>query len=151
MHGTYAVPQLNTSVEGCPAEWNVTEKEEEAHGHQQGDSFAHLPVYEISYVWFSALSCLVCVVVGAAASLARRPQDPRKLNPDLISPGLKGMFSWWPRRVREAVDGIKIGEEYVSVAEVTELDVALYVLLSFQDVVLLLLETVGRHFWQAVA
>ncbi len=41
-------------------------------------------------------------------------QDPRQLNPLLISPGLKGMFSWWPHRVRKVIDDIKIGADYVS-------------------------------------
>lgn len=54
--------------------------------------FTHLVVYEISYMWFSAIACMFCFAVGAAISLAYKPTDPKKLNPDLISPGM--CFLW---------------------------------------------------------
>ena len=51
-----------TTIEGCPQEWideipppsNSTNCEE----------FNHLPIYEVSYMWFSAIACMICIVVG---------------------------------------------------------------------------------------
>ncbi len=76
--------------------------------------FHHLAIYEISYMWFSAIPTVVCFVVGASVSMARQPQDPKVLNPALISPGFKGFFAYWPRRVRRAIDNVQLGSKYVS-------------------------------------
>ena len=64
-------------------------------------------------MWFSAIPCMWCVVVGLLFSLYK-PQDPKTLNPELISPGLKSLFKWWPRRVTQFIDDLQIGSEYVS-------------------------------------
>ena len=75
--------------------------------------FPHVEIYNVSYMWFSAIPCMWCVVVGLLFSLYK-PQDPKTLNPELISPGLKSLFKWWPRRVTQFIDDLQIGSEYVS-------------------------------------
>lgn len=47
-------------------------------------------------------------------SLLTKPQDPKTLNPDLISPGFRGLFSFWPRPVREFFEDFDIGSKFVS-------------------------------------
>ena len=37
-------------------------------------------------MWYTPLSCIVCVIVGVVVSAATKPQNIKKLNPDLISP-----------------------------------------------------------------
>ena len=64
-------------------------------------------------MWFSAIPTMWAVVVGCIFSLYK-PQDPKTLNPDLISPGLKLLFSWWPKKVTDYIDSLEIGSKYVS-------------------------------------
>ena len=69
-------------------------------------------------MWFSAIPCLLCLAIGIIVSFATRPQNPKKLNPDLISPALPKLFSWWPLIGGKIADyfenGIGLGLEYVS-------------------------------------
>ena len=68
-------------------------------------------------MWFSAIPCLMCLVVGALVSLYK-PQDPKKLNPELISPAFRKLFSWWPiigPKIENYIDNtLQIGINYVS-------------------------------------
>ena len=78
-------------------------------------SFPHLDIYETSYMWFSAIPCLTCIAVGIIVSFLTKHQDPKKLNPDLISPALPKLFALWPKRVREYFEtGMELGKDYVS-------------------------------------
>ena len=66
-------------------------------------------------MWFSAIPCLMCIAVGIIVSFMTKYQDPKKLNPDLISPLLPKLFAFWPRKVREYFEsGMGLGSEYVS-------------------------------------
>ncbi len=82
---------------------------------RSGSWFHHLKFYEVSYIWFSAISCMWAFVVGAVVSFLTGPQDPKKLNPKLISPGFLGLFSIWPRPVRDFLEGLEIGRDYVRI------------------------------------
>ncbi len=92
-------------------------------------SFNHLVLYEISYMWNAAIACMFCFVVGAAVSLIYKPQDPKKMNPELISPGLYSMFKFWPTfkflparfqkfrkylDVNQFLENLEVGKEFVS-------------------------------------
>ncbi len=65
-------------------------------------------------MWNAAIACMFCFVVGAVISLLYKPQDPKKLNPELISPGLYSMFSFWPKPVRDFWDNLEVGKDFVS-------------------------------------
>jgi len=81
-----------TSIENCPPSWtNFTTPEKP----EPFAPFLHLELYEVSYIYFSAVACLWCVVVGAIISLIR-PVDHKTLDPRLISPALPHMFAIWP-------------------------------------------------------
>ena len=70
-------------------------------------------------MWFSAIPCLLTIVIGIIVSFAYKPQSPKKLNPDLISPALPKLFAWWPfvgGRISDWFEnGIGLGIEYVSI------------------------------------
>ena len=65
-------------------------------------------------MWYSAIAFTLCVVIGMIVSFLTKAQDPSEVNPDLISPGFKGLFKYWPKFVREYVNDIDIGSRYVS-------------------------------------
>ena len=56
-----AVPKY-TTIEGCPPEW--IEAIPPPANETSHDGFNHLPIYEVSYMWFSAIACMICVTVG---------------------------------------------------------------------------------------
>ena len=74
-------------------------------------------------MWFSAIPCMLCLAVGIIVSFASKAQNPKKLNPDLISPMLPKLFSWWPFVGDKIGDwfenGIGLGIEYVSILQRT--------------------------------
>jgi len=93
-------PKFPTSIEHCPASWlnyNATTPA------TPSESFNHLPLYEVSYMWFSAVACMWCLVVGVLVSLIR-PQDHKKVDKRLISSSLPLFFWFCPRVVRDWVD-----------------------------------------------
>merc|ERR1719402_590238 len=91
-----------TSIENCPPTWtNFTTPEKP----EPFAPFLHLELYEVSYMYFSAVACLWCVVVGAIISLIR-PVDHKTLDPRLISPALPHMFALWPRCTKRWIDRI---------------------------------------------
>ena len=65
-------------------------------------------------MWNAAIPCMLTIVVGLLVSLVTGPQNPRTLNPQLISPAMRGLFSWWPKYVVNFIDNLGIGAEYVS-------------------------------------
>ena len=95
-----------TSIDNCPPSWtNFTTPEPK----EPFAPFLHLELYEVSatcssiiyhitiynpkvsYMYFSAVACLWCVIVGAIISLIR-PVDHKTLDPRLTSPALPHMF-----------------------------------------------------------
>jgi len=108
-------PAMPTSTEHCPQSWlNYTvppEKEPFA-------PFTHLQLYEVSYMWFSAVACVWCVVVGLVISLFK-PTDIKLLDPKLITPALPAFVSFWPSPLKRwALDKIdSIGSDLVKEEE----------------------------------
>jgi hypothetical protein len=58
-----------------------------------------------------------CLVVGSLVSLYK-PQCPKKLNPELISPAFRKLFAFWPwigPKITDYIDNtLQIGVDYVS-------------------------------------
>jgi len=104
-------PKKPVSIEGCPESWlNYTTPAPVG----PSESFTHLPLYEVSYMWFSAIACIWCIVVGIIVSLLSKPKDYRQVDRRLISPGLPLLFRFWPSRISSIVDEYyaKIGSEF---------------------------------------
>ena len=51
-----------TTIEGCPQEW--VDAINSTTSTANCDDFNHLPIYEVSYMWYSAIACMICIVVG---------------------------------------------------------------------------------------
>merc|ERR1711915_671045 len=118
-------PKMPTSIEHCPASWLTHYNDTTATASvAPSESFQHLALYEVSYIWFSAIACVWCLVVGCAVSLSTQPQIDRRL----ISPALPRLFAWWPERVFRWIDQYykNIGKDFkevMSVNRVVEADV----------------------------
>jgi len=112
----FSTPLKPLETDGCTAEiLNSTLKARSVIPPEPcTDCFNHLEIYETSYMWFSAIPCLMCVAIGIVVSFAsRKHQDPKKLNPDLISPALPKLFAFWPKIITNLFRFDEIGSEYV--------------------------------------
>merc|ERR1719312_441598 len=94
-------PKMATSTAHCPASWVVQQADNATTSAvEPSEGFHHLALYEVSYIWFSAIACVWCFVVGVLVSLLWQPRDYRRVDRRLISPALPRLFAWWPGRVR---------------------------------------------------
>merc|ERR1719193_1499498 len=93
--GAWAVPK-ETSSENCPATWNNNDFNAKEGQNQDLDilataataplesNFNHLPIYEVSYLWFTSIGFFTVLIVGTLVSCCF-PRDIRSLDRRLIS------------------------------------------------------------------
>ena len=92
-------PVMRSSTDQCPPGWtNITTPSLQSNN----TSFAHLPLYDVSYLWYGPVSTSLCLLVGSLVSLIK-PQDVRILDPRLISPNTITFFCWTPRFIRRKI------------------------------------------------
>jgi len=95
-------PAMPTSTENCPLSWfNYTVRATK----EPFEPFTHLELYEVSYMWFSAVAWAWCVAVGLIFSLAK-PVNHRRLDKRLISPALPKLFGFWPGKVKSWINRV---------------------------------------------
>ncbi|KMQ94279.1 sodium-coupled monocarboxylate transporter 1 [Lasius niger] len=64
-------------------------------------------IYKISYLWYSAIGCILTMLVGLAVSFATGAQNPTDVDQDLLSPPIAAMFRMQTKpRVTTNVQGI---------------------------------------------
>ena len=114
-YGTYesGMSIKNTTVDGCPSDL-FNNSNIEPNPDPDLDNFHHLDLYNVSYMWFAAIPCMMTITLGTIISLCYKPQDPKKLKPELISPTLPKLFGFWPKwtRVPDFFDNLQTGTEY---------------------------------------
>ncbi|XP_011310481.1 sodium-coupled monocarboxylate transporter 1 [Fopius arisanus] len=54
--------------------------------------------YRISYLWYSAIGCIVTVIIGTLVSFLTGPQDPADLDYDLLSPPIRYLLNRSPKK-----------------------------------------------------
>jgi len=95
-------PAMPRSTENCPISWlNYTVPATK----EPFEPFTHLELYEVSYMWFSAVAWAWCVAVGLIISLIK-PVNHRRLDRRLISPSLPKLFSFWPGKVKSWINRV---------------------------------------------
>ena len=82
-------------------------------------------------MWYAAIPCLWTIVVGTLVSFMSKPQDPKTLNPDLISPGLYQIFKPYPKIIRDFITDLGIGSKWVGLILIQYKTLA-YFCLKFQ-------------------
>jgi len=87
-------PPYPTNISGCPAEW--LEDLEPAISTPPIPLAGHIPLYDISYIWYTTLGLGLIVVLSLITSLFTST-DLRLLDRQLISPVLPKLWSWMPK------------------------------------------------------
>merc|ERR1719312_1718052 len=111
-------PSMNRTTIHCPLHFfNTTVPEPST----PFEPFTHLELYEVSYIWYSAIAWAWCVIVGVLISLTK-PEDHRRLDRKLISPALPKLFAIWPKFVKSWIKDLyeEIGTEYRESAKTNE-------------------------------
>lgn len=60
----------------------------------------HLPIYDLSYMWYSGVACMLVMVIGMVVSLVDNSQFA-PVDPDLLASGVESFFCCFPRRVKQ--------------------------------------------------
>ena len=94
-------PPYPTNISGCPAEW--LEDLEPAMATPPTPLAGHIPLYDISYIWYTTLGAGLIVVLSLITSLFTST-DLRLLDRKLISPVLPKLWSWMPKSSRNLID-----------------------------------------------
>ena len=106
-------PKMPLTTDNCPLEFfNTTVKVK----GPPLEPFTHLELYEISYIWFSAIAWLWCIVVGLLVSLPtfiKNPDVHKKIDKKLITPAFIGMFWMCPKFIKRKIQSYydEIGTE----------------------------------------
>ena len=88
----------SVSVEGCPSNWNMTSSSSKT---MEGlDWWYHLDIYDLSYMWYSGVACMIVVIVGGIGSLLNK-KSTKPVDPDLLASGVETLFCCWPRSFKK--------------------------------------------------
>ena len=86
--GLYSAPQLPLSTSGCT--FNISSPDTILEGSTEQETFwSHLSIYEVSYMWYSGLACLITVTLGSILSLLPTFRQQSKPDQDLLVPVLE--------------------------------------------------------------
>ncbi|KAG1670130.1 Sodium-dependent multivitamin transporter [Nymphon striatum] len=77
-----------------------------------------LYIYRLSYLWLSAIAVVVVLIVGLLVSFITGRQDPKKLNPMLISPVFDILCCCLPGPLSERL-GCHVGDEFNETQEMS--------------------------------
>ena len=97
----YSAPQLPFQMSGCPA--NNTYMTELLVEPPALDWWDHLSIYEISYMWYSGISCCIVVLLGSVLSLVPGLRQDVPVPGDLLVPVFEVVFCCWPDSVNKFI------------------------------------------------
>ncbi|XP_063620773.1 sodium-coupled monocarboxylate transporter 1-like [Cydia splendana] len=89
---------LPTSVEGCPASYNLTEAFAVNPANQHEESVFWL--FRVSYLWYSGLGSMATVLMGLLVSAITGATDPTQVPIDLISPPVITLLNKLPKKAK---------------------------------------------------
>ncbi|XP_067130724.1 sodium-coupled monocarboxylate transporter 1-like [Centruroides vittatus] len=94
-------PKAPISVDGCLDLYqkvsNMTSLPSLAEHPGNQDVF---PLYKISYMWYSVIGCLLCIIIGLIFSLLTGGRKTSHLDSRLLSPIALSLFNSLPSRIR---------------------------------------------------
>ncbi|XP_043259272.1 sodium-coupled monocarboxylate transporter 1-like [Colletes gigas] len=91
------------SIDACPCIANTTNLTTD-HLVEEDDEISS--IYKISYLWYSAIGCILTLLVGVVISFATGFQKPADLDPDLLSPPIASLFRLKAKTPANNVQGI---------------------------------------------
>ena len=87
--------------------WNITFSDNSPKVMEGLDWWYHLDIYDISYMWYSGVACMIVVIVGSLVSLLNY-KNIQPVDPDLLASGVESFFCCWPKRVKKFISKKKL-------------------------------------------
>ncbi|XP_071638758.1 sodium-coupled monocarboxylate transporter 1 [Temnothorax longispinosus] len=88
VNGQIRLDSKPTSIAGCPC-INETTIVIDQIEHNSDEVWS---IYKTSYLWYSAIGCMLTMLVGLAVSFATGAQNPADVDQDFLSPPIAAMF-----------------------------------------------------------
>ena len=92
------------SIDGCPGTWNVTNTASNMEGL---DWWYHLSIYDLSYMWYSGVACMIVLLVGIFVSVFYN-ENVQPVDPDLLTSGVETLFCCWPKSVKKWISAKRL-------------------------------------------
>ncbi|KYN11813.1 Putative sodium-dependent multivitamin transporter [Trachymyrmex cornetzi] len=89
VNGQIQLDSKPISIAGCPC-INETTIVLDQFEHNFDDEVSS--IYKTSYLWYSAIGCMLTMLVGLAVSFATGAQNPADIDQDFLSPPIAAMF-----------------------------------------------------------
>ena len=68
-----------------------------------------MSIYELSYMWYSGVACLIVIFVGIIVSLfTANYYKNQQVDPDLLASGVETLFCCWPRSFKKWISEKKM-------------------------------------------
>ena len=103
---------VSTSVINCPTHWLFNDTSSVQIDRSASSNFLDLGLYDVSYMWYGPISTIICLLIGILFSFIR-PQDHKRLDARLISPGCYTFFFWLPKKMKKKIQNYynEVGSE----------------------------------------
>ncbi|XP_071052703.1 sodium-coupled monocarboxylate transporter 1 [Onthophagus taurus] len=98
--GSIILQEKPTNISGCLC-LNNTAKEETTFDLNETKDEPIFFLYRISFLWYSAIGCLITLILGLLVSFAFGKQDPSEVNDDLITPPISEILHSLPNNFKE--------------------------------------------------
>ncbi|XP_076236269.1 sodium-coupled monocarboxylate transporter 1 isoform X2 [Calliopsis andreniformis] len=103
LNGKIHLSSKPLSTDACPCIANTTYNG----GHDfVNDADDVSSIYKISYLWYSAIGCILTLIIGVAVSFVTGFQNPADLDHDLLSPPIASLFRMQTKPRISNVQGI---------------------------------------------
>lgn len=89
VNGQIQLDSKPISIAGCPCINETTIVLNQFEHHSDNEV---LSIYKTSYLWYSAIGCMLTMLVGLAVSFATGAQNPADVDQDFLSPPIAAMF-----------------------------------------------------------
>lgn len=109
--GKIHIPKLNFTTEGCESLNTTLITTTTPATSVPTDGGETLGLYYLSYMYYSMVSCLTCLIVGVAVSALTGFNNPKKMNPALIVPLGDKLFPYLSKEWRNKLN-FHVGEDY---------------------------------------
>ena len=78
-----------------------------------------MDIYNISYMWYSGVACMIVMVIGMVTSLITN-QEMTPVHPNLLASGVENLFCCWPRQFKRWIAMKEMFSSHKYVASATE-------------------------------
>ncbi|XP_020296259.1 sodium-coupled monocarboxylate transporter 1-like isoform X2 [Pseudomyrmex gracilis] len=104
VNGQIHLDSKSVSIAGCPCINETAIISDQSRVIESDDEV--FSFYKISYLWYSAIGCVLTMLVGLVVSFATGAQNPADVDQDFLSPPIAAMFRMQTKPASANIQGI---------------------------------------------